>query len=173
MPSRIPKCLPAALVSKHSFFVLSVLFLFLIFYICFALFLSWFVCCTACRITSRGGYTTATRWGVFLLHPSVLSLLFLDFFRSIYLLLCSYPVSLSVSFSIYQFIFCYSFILFLISYIYFFCFFVLIFCLFQCIGVAGVCTICCACHSPEQWLGIVLLILLPTWYNVATCVVVW
>ena len=43
-----------------------------------SLFLSLAVCCTACRITSRGGCRTATRWGgttafrpgVFLFHPS-------------------------------------------------------------------------------------------------------
>ena len=45
------------------------------------------------------------------------------------------------------------------------------FSLFQCIGVAGVCIIRYACHSPAQRHGIVLL-LLSTWYNIAACVVV-
>ena len=73
-----------------------------------------FVCCTSCRIASRGGYTTATRWGgttailleargIFL-PPVGVSLSFLCssfdfFFGSIYLLLCPCSVSLHISVS--------------------------------------------------------------------------
>ena len=73
-------------------------FVLLIVVICFLLLL--FACCTACRITSRGGYTTATRWGgttairpgVFFFDPLGFSFFVIVYFIFVSLLLLCLPI---------------------------------------------------------------------------------
>ena len=101
----------------------------LIFYVSFALFLSFVVCCTACRITSRGGFTTVTRWrrGIFLPPVGVFfsffffSLLFFWFFFGLFV--CLFALALS---PVYFLFFCafLSFVTSLFNFHFYFYFFV-------------------------------------------------
>ena len=112
-------------------------FSFVILLVLFCLFLWLRVCCTACRITCRGGYTTAILLlyarGIFRPPVGV-------FFALRMSSLGVFVLLLLLGLPIYFLFFC-SFLFFVHLYILrFFAF--IFFSLFQCIGVAGVCMLC-------------------------------
>ena len=126
-------------------------YVFVSYVFCRLCFLSFAVRCTACCITSRRWYTTATRWGgttairsgAFRLHPSgFLSLFSFFVMDSIFFLLCSCSVSLYASFSFVHL----SFTFYVVSSIFFYFSvpFISCFCLFfshfPCVGVIRVYT---------------------------------
>ena len=146
----------------------------------FRLFLLLFVCCTACRITSRGGYTTATRWGgTTAIRPGVfsstrrgfLSFLSLLSFLFYFLLLCS----CSVSHMFPSLFFVYFFLYFLVHFIFHLCFVSFHF-VFLCLSFFSLEVYRGSWRmyvgsviAQQNWHWIVLL--LSTWYNVAACIV--